>query len=254
MLRSNHKGEWLLVLVVAQHKTQLIEALFDAVMPELNMVSEWCYVINTKANDTWSDLPVETYKGQGHLIEQLEDLTFTIRPQSFFQTNTKQALALYQITRDFANIQQHETVYDLYTGTGTIALFVAKQAKQVIGIEYVEAAIIDAKNNAQLNQIDNTHFYAGDMKLVLNDDLIQKHGKADVVITDPPRDGMHPSVVQKIIELGPNRIVYVSCNTTTQARDIALLSEHYEVDCLKTVDMFPHTHHVESVALLIKKA
>jgi 23S rRNA (uracil1939-C5)-methyltransferase len=254
MLRSNHKGEWLLVLVVAQHKTQLIEALFDAVMPELNMVSEWCYVINTKANDTWSDLPVETYKGQGHLIEQLEDLTFTIRPQSFFQTNTKQALALYQITRDFANIQQHETVYDLYTGTGTIALFVAKQAKQVIGIEYVEAAIIDAKNNAQLNQIDNTHFYAGDMKLVLNDDLIQKHGKADVVITDPPRDGMHPSVVQKIIELGPNRIVYVSCNTSTQARDIALLSEHYEVDCLKTVDMFPHTHHVESVALLIKKA
>ena len=254
MLRSNHKGEWLLVLVVAQHKTQLIEALFDAVMPTLNMVSEWCYVINTKANDTWSDLPVETYKGQGHLIEQLEDLTFTIRPQSFFQTNTKQALALYQITRDFAKIQQHETVYDLYTGTGTIALFVAKQAKQVIGIEYVEAAIIDAKNNAQLNQIDNTHFYAGDMKLVLNDDLIQKHGKADVVITDPPRDGMHPSVVQKIIELGPNRIVYVSCNTSTQARDIALLSEHYEVECLKTVDMFPHTHHVESVALLIKKA
>jgi len=254
MLRSNHKGEWLLVLVVAQHKTQLIEALFDAVMPTLNMVSEWCYVINTKANDTWSDLPVETYKGQGHLIEQLEDLTFTIRPQSFFQTNTKQALALYQITRDFAKIQQHETVYDLYTGTGTIALFVAKQAKQVIGIEYVEAAIIDAKNNAQLNQIDNTHFYAGDMKLVLNDDLIQKHGKADVVITDPPRDGMHPSVVQKIIELGPNRIVYVSCNTSTQARDIALLSEHYEVERLKTVDMFPHTHHVESVALLIKKA
>ena len=254
MLRSNHKGEWLLVLVVAQHKTQLIEALFDAVMPELSMVTEWCYVINTKVNDTWSDLAVETYKGKGHLIEQLEDLTFTIRPQSFFQTNTKQALALYQITRNFANIQSHETVYDLYTGTGTIALFVAKQAKQVIGIEYVEAAIIDAKNNAQLNHIDNAHFYAGDMKVVLNDELIAKHGKADVVITDPPRDGMHPSVVHKIIELGPSRIVYVSCNTATQARDIALLAEHYVVDQLKTVDMFPHTHHVESVALLIKKA
>jgi len=198
-------------------------------------------------------LPVTTFKGNDYLIETFEDLKFKIRPQSFFQTNAKQAINLYQITREFAALTGTENVYDLYTGTGSIALFVAKYCRQIIGIEYVETAIIDAKENAIENNISNATFYAGDMKLVLNDELIAKHGKPDVIITDPPRDGMHPDVVAKILEAAPLKIVYVSCNTATQARDIALLSVDYKVEKIQAVDMFPHTHHVESVALLIKK-
>ena len=250
MMRCNSDGKWMLVLIVGEDQPNIVTKMFDALIPVLTEVQEWCYVINTKKNDTWSDLVVQTHKGNGFLSEKMEDLTFKIRPQSFFQTNAKQALELYKITRNFAALTGQENVYDLYTGTGTIALFVAKSAKQVVGIEYVDAAIIDAKENAQLNNIDNAHFYAGDMRLVLNDDLVSKHGKPDVVITDPPRDGMHPGVVAKLIELSPKRIVYVSCNTATQARDIALLSEKYQVVKIQTVDMFPHTHHVESVALL----
>ena len=250
MMRCNSDGKWMVVLIVGEDKPKLITTMFDYLIPVLSEVEEWCYVINTKKNDTWSDLNVQTHKGNGFLSEKMEDLTFKIRPQSFFQTNAKQALELYRITREFASLSGTENVYDLYTGTGTIAQFVAKNAKQVIGIEYVEAAIIDAKENAILNHIENTHFYAGDMKLVLNDDLISKHGKPDVVITDPPRDGMHPGVVEKLLELEPKRIVYVSCNTATQARDIAILSEKFNVLKIQTVDMFPHTHHVESVALL----
>jgi 23S rRNA (uracil1939-C5)-methyltransferase len=250
MMRCNSQGKWMVVLVVGEEKPKLVCSMFDKLIPILTDVEEWCYVINTKKNDTWSDLNVITHKGSGYLSEKMEDLTFKIRPQSFFQTNAKQALELYKITREFAALSGTENVYDLYTGTGSIAQFVAKQAKQVIGIEYVEAAIVDAKENAILNKIENTYFYAGDMKLVLNDDLISKHGKPDVVITDPPRDGMHPGVVEKLNELAPNRIVYVSCNTATQARDIALLSEKYKVLKIQAVDMFPHTHHVESVALL----
>lgn len=253
MLRCNSEGKWMLVLVVGQDHVKTVTKMFDALIPVLKDVEEWCYVINTKKNDTWSDLNVQTYQGNGYLSEKMEDLIFKIRPQSFFQTNAKQALDLYKITRDFAQLEGNEIVYDLYTGTGTIALFVAKKALKVVGIEYVEAAIIDAKENAILNQIDNTHFYAGDMKVVLNNELIALHGKPDVVITDPPRDGMHPGVVEKILELEPKRIVYVSCNTSTQARDIALLNEKYKVVKIQTVDMFPHTHHVESVALLEKK-
>lgn len=250
MMRCNSDGKWMVVLIVGEDKPKLVTTMFDYLIPVLSEVEEWCYVINTKKNDTWSDLNVQTHKGNGFLSEKMEDLTFKIRPQSFFQTNAKQALELYRITREFASLSGTENVYDLYTGTGTIAQFVAKNAKQVIGIEYVEAAIIDAKENAILNHIENTHFYAGDMKLVLNDDLISKHGKPDVVITDPPRDGMHPGVVEKLLELEPKRIVYVSCNTATQARDIAILSEKFNVLKIQTVDMFPHTHHVESVALL----
>lgn len=253
MLRCNSEGKWMLVLVVGQDHVKTVTKMFDALIPVLKDVEEWCYVINTKKNDSWSDLNVQTYQGNGYLSEKMEDLIFKIRPQSFFQTNAKQALDLYKITRDFAQLEGNEIVYDLYTGTGTIALFVAKKALKVVGIEYVEAAIIDAKENAILNQIDNTHFYAGDMKVVLNNELIALHGKPDVVITDPPRDGMHPGVVEKILELEPKRIVYVSCNTSTQARDIALLNEKYKVVKIQTVDMFPHTHHVESVALLEKK-
>lgn len=253
MLRSNSKSEWMLVLVLGTNDVSIPEKLFPALMTELPAVTEWCYVINEKKNDTWSDLEVHTFKGKGYLIETLEELQFKIRPQSFFQTNIQQALELYRITREFADLKGHENVYDLYTGTGSIAQFVAKKAGFVTGIEYVDAAIKDAKENAELNQINNTAFYAGDMKLVLNDELISKHGKPEVIITDPPRDGMHPDVVAKIKELLPEKIVYVSCNPATQARDIALLADQYAVKKVRAVDMFPHTHHVESVALLIKK-
>jgi 23S rRNA (uracil1939-C5)-methyltransferase len=253
MLRKNSAGEYMLVLIAGKDDRSEIEELFSELIPQFAEIIEWCYVINLKKNDMWSDLEVHTFKGKGFLTERFEDLSFKIRPQSFFQTNTEQALELYKITREFAGLNGSENVYDLYTGTGSIALFVARSAKHVIGIEYVEAAVIDAKENAKLNNITNTDFYAGDMKLVLNDDLIAKHGKADVVITDPPRDGMHPDVIAKILEMLPSKIVYVSCNPATQARDIALLSDTYSVEKIQPVDMFPHTHHVESVALLRKK-
>lgn len=252
MLRSTAAGEWMLVLIVSEDQPETIKTLFESLIPNFPEVKEWCYVVNAKKNDTWSDLEVITYKGDGYLTEKMENLKFKIRPQSFFQTNIKQAYKLYSIARDFAGLTGNENVYDLYTGTGSIAQFVAANAKFVTGIEYVEAAVKDAKENALLNQTENTAFYAGDMKLILNDELIAKHGKADVIITDPPRDGMHPDVVAKIIEMNPDKIVYVSCNPATQARDIALLSANYKLDKIQAVDMFPHTHHVESVALLSK--
>lgn len=250
MLRCNSKNEWMLVLVVGEKNEIAVKSLFDSLIDELTMVKEWCYVINEKKNDTWSDLEVITYNGKGYLLESLENLQFKIRPQSFFQTNVRQALELYRIAREFAGLTGKENVYDLYTGTGSIAQFVAAGAKFVTGVEYVEAAIKDAKENAELNDIHNTAFYAGDMKIVLNDELVAKHGKPDIIISDPPRDGMHPDVVSKIIELAPEKIVYVSCNPATQARDIALLSNNYRVRKIRAVDMFPNTHHVESVALL----
>ncbi len=253
VIRNNSKNEWLVVLIVTADHSDDLKGLFAHMSNLFPEVVSWNYVVNAKQNDTWTDLTVHNAIGQAYLTEQFENLKFKIRPQSFFQTNTDQALRLYQITREFADLQPHENVYDLYTGTGTIALFVAAMCKQVVGIEYVDAAILDAKDNAIVNQVDNVHFYAGDMKLVLNDELIAKHGAPDVIITDPPRDGMHPDVVHKIIALKPQRIVYVSCNTATQARDIALLSELYDVVKVQPVDMFPHTHHVENVALLSLK-
>lgn len=253
MLRCNSRGRWMLVLIVAEDKPELVKNMFDALIPELPEIDEWSYVINTKKNDMWSDLEVIVYKGAGFLTESFEDLMYKIRPQSFFQTNTGQALELYRIIRKFADLKGTENVYDLYTGTGSIALFVAKNAAHVTGIEYVEAAVRDAKENAEINGFGNTSFYAGDMRLILNDELISKHGKPDVVITDPPRDGMHPGVIDKLNEMKADRIVYVSCNSSTQARDIALLADNYDVEKVIPVDMFPHTHHVESVALLLKK-
>jgi 23S rRNA (uracil1939-C5)-methyltransferase len=193
------------------------------------------------------------FSGEDHLIEMLEDLKFKIGPKSFFQTNTMQTQALYGKTRELAGLTGNENVYDLYTGVGSIALFVSKLAKQVVGIENVEAAIEDAKINAALNSITNTHFYAGDMKDVLNDELIAKHGKPDVIITDPPRAGMHPDVIAKLLEVAAPKIVYVSCNPATQARDIAMMQDKYEVTYIQPVDMFPHTHHVENIALLALK-
>jgi 23S rRNA (uracil1939-C5)-methyltransferase len=253
IIRNTNKNEWMIVVVFSENNQEKITALLDYLSEQHTEITSLFYVINQKVNDVISDLDVILYKGKPYITEEMEGLQFKIGPKSFFQTNSKQAYNLYKITRDFANISNSHIVYDLYTGTGTIANFVAHQAKSVIGIEYVEDAIVDARENSKLNQIDNTLFYAGDMKDILNQAFIDKHGRPDVIITDPPRAGMHPSVVTAILYAAPQRIVYVSCNPATQARDIQLLSEAYEVAKVQPVDMFPHTHHVENVALLVKK-
>ena len=208
------------------------------------------YVENTKFNDTIGDLDVQVFFGQDHIIETMEDLQFKVGPKSFYQTNTEQAYELYKVARSFAELTGDELVYDLYTGTGTIANFVAKQARQVIGIEYVPEAIEDAKVNSEINKIDNTLFFAGDMKDILNNAFVAKYGRPDVIITDPPRAGMHEDVVNVILNAEPKRIVYVSCNPATQARDLALLDAKYKVTKVQPVDMFPHTQHVENVVQL----
>jgi 23S rRNA (uracil1939-C5)-methyltransferase len=207
-------------------------------------------VVNTKRNDSLHDQTPILHSGQDHICEQLEQYRFRIGPKSFFQTNSEQALELYRITRTYANLTGGETVYDLYTGTGSIACFVSANAEKVVGVEYVKEAIDDAILNASLNGIDNTRFFAGDMKDVLTKDFIATHGKPDVIITDPPRAGMHPDVVERILESGADRIVYVSCNPATQARDLILLASKYDLVEMQPVDMFPHTDHVENVALL----
>ena len=201
-------------------------------------------------NDTITDLDVQTFKGKDHIFEEMEGLRFKVGPKSFYQTNSEQAYKLYKVARDFAGLTGNELVYDLYTGTGTIANFVSRQARQVIGIEYVPEAIEDAKVNSEINGIDNTLFFAGDMKDILTQDFISQYGRPDVIITDPPRAGMHPDVINVILEAQPQRIVYVSCNPATQARDLQLLDVKYRVKAIQPVDMFPHTHHVENVVLL----
>ena len=224
----------------------------DAIMKEFPQVTSLQYVINGKANDTIYDQDIILYSGRDHIFEEMEGLKFKIGPKSFYQTNSEQAYELYKITRDFAGLTGNELVYDLYTGTGTIAQFVAKKAKKVIGVEAVPDAIKDAKLNASVNNIENTEFFAGDMKDVFNDTFINTHGRPDVIITDPPRDGMHKNVVAKILEIAPKKIVYVSCNSATQARDLALMKEQYKITKTQAVDMFPQTHHVENVVLLEK--
>ncbi|RZJ81274.1 MAG: 23S rRNA (uracil(1939)-C(5))-methyltransferase RlmD, partial [Chryseobacterium sp.] len=208
------------------------------------------YIINQKKNDTIFDQEVNVFAGRDHIFEEMDGIRFKIGVKSFYQTNSEQAFELYKITRDFAGFRGDELVYDLYTGAGTIANFVAKNVKQVVGVEYVPTAIEDAKFNSQLNGIDNTIFYAGDMKDILTAEFILAHGKPDVVITDPPRAGMHADVVQRLLEMESEKIVYVSCNAATQARDLEMLSAKYEVARIKPVDMFPHTQHVENVVLL----
>ena len=250
ILRNNSKNEWMLVVCFGEDDEVLREKLMSHLKQKFPEISSLLYVINTKKNDTIFDLPVEVYSGNNFLIESLEGINFQIGPKSFFQTNTDQTLNLYGKAREFAGLTGNENVYDLYTGVGTIALFMAKMAKQVIGIEYVPQAIEDAKINAEINNINHVSFYAGDMKDILNDELIAKHGKPDVIITDPPRVGMHPDVCIKLMELRAPKIVYVSCNPATQARDIALMQEVYKVTKVQPVDMFPHTHHVENIALL----
>ncbi|MDR2844049.1 MAG: 23S rRNA (uracil(1939)-C(5))-methyltransferase RlmD, partial [Candidatus Symbiothrix sp.] len=208
------------------------------------------YIINGKANDTITDQEIHVFKGNESIFEEMEGLKFKIGPKSFYQTNSEQAYNLYKIARDFAGLTGKELVYDLYTGTGTIANFIASRAKQIIGIEYVPEAIEDAKINSKINNITNTLFFAGDMKDILNTAFIEQYGRPDVIITDPPRAGMHDDVIETILFAEPQRIVYVSCNPATQARDLNLLSGKYKVSKVQPVDMFPHTHHVENVVLL----
>lgn len=251
MIRTTSKGHTMVLVAFAHEKAHDREELLVAIHHEFPEVNSLLYVINTKLNDTFTDLSVETYYGSPFIEEEMEGLTFRIGPKSFYQTNSRQALELYRVARSFAGLTGEEIVYDLYTGTGTIANFVARDAKKVVGIEYVPEAIEDAHLNSQVNKIDNTIFYAGDMKDILTPELIARHGAPDVVITDPPRAGMHPDVIKTLLGAAPPRIVYVSCNPATQARDAALLVEGgYRVLKVQPVDMFPHTHHVENVMLL----
>lgn len=258
MLRSNHKGELMVVLSFGEAISDQPSAfsLMEYLHQTFPEIISLLYVENTKMNDTIGDLDVQVYYGQDHIIEEMEGLQFKVGPKSFYQTNTEQAYELYKVARDFAFDQlpttndQRPLVYDLYTGTGTIANFVAKKAKQVIGIEYVPEAIEDAKVNSKINKIENTLFFAGDMKDILNDAFIARHGRPDIIITDPPRAGMHEDVVNVILNAEPRRIVYVSCNPATQARDLALLDKKYRVVKVQPVDMFPHTQHVENIVLL----
>lgn len=253
MIRNSNTGEWMVLVQFHYDEPddeKRAEGLLRHLAEQFPQITSLLYVDNQKCNDTFGDLDIRVYKGNDHIFETMEDLRFKVGPKSFYQTNTDQAYHLYSVARDFAGLTGDELVYDLYTGTGTIANFVSRKARQVIGIEYVPEAIEDARVNSQINGIDNTLFYAGDMKDILNDDFIARHGRPDVIITDPPRAGMHADVVNTIINAAPNRIVYVSCNPATQARDLQMLDPHYKVTQVQPVDMFPHTPHVENVVLL----
>lgn len=250
MIRIASTGEIMAVIVFGENDESKIKSLLEAVKDKFPQITSLLYVVNLKVNDTISDQNIITYSGKEFIEEEMEGLRFRVGPKSFYQTNSLQAYELYKVARNFAELTGNELVYDLYTGTGTIANFVARQASKVIGIEYVPEAIEDAKINSNINNINNTLFYAGDMKDVLTDDFISEHGRPDVMIVDPPRAGMHDDVVKVILNASPRRIVYVSCNPATQARDLALLDAKYKVEAIQPVDMFPHTHHVENVVKL----
>lgn len=253
IVRTSTTGELMLIVVFYDDDKEKQEDVLNAIDREFPQITSLLYIVNQKANDTITDQEVLVWRGNDFIYEVMEGLKYKIGPKSFYQTNSEQAYNLYKITREFAGLTGSELVYDLYTGTGTIANFVARQAKKVIGIEYVEDAIEDAKVNSSINTIDNTLFYAGDMKDILTQDFINEHGRPDVIITDPPRAGMHDDVINTILFAEPNRIVYVSCNPATQARDLSLLDAKYKVEKVRPVDMFPHTHHVENVVLLSKR-
>lgn len=256
MIRTSSTGELMVLLqckIVEDSEMELMKQLLAFVAERFPEITSLLYVINNKCNDTINDLDVMVFKGNDHIFEEMEGLRFKIGAKSFYQTNSGQAYNLYKVARNFAGLTGKELVYDLYTGTGTIANFVSRQAEKVIGIEYVPEAIEDAKVNSEINGIDNTLFYAGDMKDILTQEFINLHGRPDVVITDPPRAGMHDDVINTILFAEPQRIVYVSCNPATQARDLSLLDAKYRVMAVQPVDMFPHTHHVENVVLLEKK-
>ncbi len=250
MIRTTTLDEVLVLLSFYRDDPDRIFPFLDRLLERFSQITTLCYCINPKLNDSFADLEMLTYRGKGYVEEQLKQVRFKIGPKSFFQTNTRQAERLYDVAADFAGLQGAENVYDLYTGIGSIALYIAKRCRQVVGIEEVEAAIDDARENAALNGIDNAVFHAGDVKDMLTEDFASRHGKPDLLITDPPRAGMHPQVVDMLRQLAAPRIVYVSCNPATQARDLQLLSDRYRVKKMQPVDMFPHTHHVENVALL----
>lgn len=253
MIRIASTSEIMAVMVFGENDCEKINSLLKAVSDKFPEITSLQYVINLKVNDTISDQEIITYRGKDYIEEEMEGLRFRVGAKSFYQTNSLQAYELYKVARNFANLTGDELVYDLYTGTGTIANFVARQAQKVIGIEYVPEAIEDAKINSSINGINNTLFYAGDMKDVLTDEFVDRHGRPDVMIVDPPRAGMHEDVVKVILNASPKRIVYVSCNPATQARDLALLDEKYRVEAIQPVDMFPHTQHVENVVKLSLK-
>lgn len=253
MLRSNQKGEFMVLVQFFREEKENRELFLNHLKSKFPQITSLLYAINPKGNDSIYDLDIQLYSGEDFLMEEMEGLKFKIGPKSFYQTHPEQAYELYKITREFAGLSGNEIVYDLYTGTGTIAQFVAKKTKKVIGVEAVQEAIDAAKENANRNQISNCHFFCGDMKDIFDDEFIHKNGQPDVVITDPPRDGMHKNVVQTLLKIAPKRIVYVSCNSATQARDLALMKEQYFIKKVQPVDMFPQTHHVENVVLLEKK-
>lgn len=256
IIRNSNTGEWMVIIQFhfdEEGDEQRAKALLQHLADKFPQITSLMYLDNQKGNDTIGDQDIITYKGNDYIYETMEDLKFKVGPKSFYQTNTEQAYHLYCVAREFAELTGNEMVYDLYTGTGTIANFVAKRARKVVGIEYVPEAIEDAKINSEVNGIGNTLFYAGDMKDILNAQFIAQHGKPDVIITDPPRAGMHPDVVKTILAAAPKRIVYVSCNPATQARDLQLLDVDYKVAAVQPVDMFPHTPHVENVVKLERR-
>jgi 23S rRNA (uracil1939-C5)-methyltransferase len=253
MLRTASTGEIMVLLQFFEDDKANRELILDHIYEKFPQITSLQFVVNNKANDTLYDTNIQLYKGRDYILEEMEGLKFSINAKSFYQTNSDQAYELYKITRDFAGLTGNETVYDLYTGTGTIAQFVSKNAKKVIGVESVPEAISDAKANAKRNEITNCEFFVGDMKVVFNESFIAQHGKPDVIITDPPRDGMHKDVIEQILKIEPQKVVYVSCNSATQARDLALMDEKYKVTRVRPVDMFPQTHHVENVVLLEKR-
>lgn len=253
IIRTSSTGETMVILSFFQNDKAKITRLLEAVKNQFPEIKSLLYVINPKGNDTIHDLEITLFYGRNHIFEEMEGLKFKIGPKSFYQTNSEQAYELYKVAREFAGLTGNEIVYDLYTGTGTIANFIAKMAKKVVGLEYIPEAIEDAKENALLNQIENTSFFSGDIKDLLNEEFIETHGRPEIIITDPPRAGMHSDVIKTIISILPEKIVYVSCNPATQARDISLLNNHYQTTKVQPVDMFPHTHHVENVVLLEKR-
>ena len=250
IVRTASTGEIMLIVVFYEPDHEKIKALMQHVADCFPEITSLLYIVNQKANDTITDQEVHLFRGRDYILETMEGLQFKVGPKSFYQTNSEQAYELYKVARDFASLTGEELVYDLYTGTGTIANFVSRQARKVIGIEYVPEAIEDAKVNAELNGLENTLFFAGDMKDILTTGFIEQYGRPDVIITDPPRAGMHDDVIKTILFAAPKRIVYVSCNPATQARDLSLLDAHYKVVKVQPVDMFPHTQHVENVVLL----
>jgi 23S rRNA (uracil1939-C5)-methyltransferase len=250
IIRYCHTGELMVNICLGYEEESATKKLLDFLLQQVPSITTLLYTINTKWNDTIYDLHPVVYHGKGFVIEKLESFSFKIGPKSFFQTNTLQAEKLYSITRDFAGLSGNEIVYDLYCGTGSIGIFVSKLAKKIIGVEVISEAIEDAKINAALNNIKHAEFFAGDVIKICDDNFFAKHGKPDVIITDPPRAGMHEKLVIKLLEIAAPKIVYVSCNTATQARDLGLLSEKYSVEKIQPVDMFPHTHHIECVVLL----